>query len=69
MILKILQSVSFRKSADDIEVLDCLTGGSFAEVVLSTEEEYPAGTLIVVPSDVDEVGASDILGIRAATFS
>ena len=42
-----------------------LRGGSFPEIVFCAHEDEAAGSGVVGPSDVDEIGADDVFGIGA----
>jgi hypothetical protein len=49
----------------EVEILNGLTGGAFADVVLGTHEDDLVRVRIVCPSDVDEVGADNVFGVGA----
>jgi hypothetical protein len=58
-----------RVTEGDVEVLNGLTGGAFADIVLGAHEDELIGAGVVSPADVDEVGADDVFGIGAMVLT
>src|SRR5262245_43273665 len=52
------------KTREEVEALHGLSTGAFDNIVLRTEKQQPAGTLIEAPGEFDGVCADHMFGIR-----
>ena len=67
--LEILQSDSLRDSGNKIVVLDRLTGGTLAKVILGALKDKSSGAGVMMPTNIDIIGPGDILSVGGHAFS
>ena len=67
--LEVLQSDSLRDSGNKIVVLDRLTGGTLAKVILGALKNKSSGAGVMMPTNIDIIGPGDILSVGGHPLS